>query len=94
MMFLFLIEYISSVLFSMSISMGAWVVYKTAGGVYYGARWLTGGIPKQITEHELAELHKEPVVVITEEEYLNLLSNKQQLKHIEDKLEKLEERIH
>jgi hypothetical protein len=93
-MFLLLIDYFTSVLFSMSISMGAWAVYKTAGGVYYGARWLTGGIPKQITEQELSELHKEPVIILTEEEYLNLLSNKQQLKHIEDKLEKLEERIH
>ena len=52
-----------------------------------------GGVPKQITEHELAELHKDPVVVLTEEEYLNLLHNRDQLKHIEDKLEKLEERI-
>jgi hypothetical protein len=93
MFFLLLIDYITSVLVSMSISMGAWVVYKTAGGVYYGGRWLMGGVPKQITEHELAELHKDPVVVLTEEEYLNLLHNRDQLKHIEDKLEKLEERI-
>jgi len=93
-MFILLIDYISSVLVSMSISMGAWAIYKTAGGVYYGARWLTGAVPKQITEQELLELHKEPVVILTEEEYLNLLSNKEQLKHIEDKLEKLEERIH
>ena len=93
MLFL-LIDYFTSVFVSMSISMGAWVVYKTAGGVYYGARWLIGGVPKVITEQELAELHKEPVVVLTEEEYFKLLSNKDQLKHIEDKLEKLEERIH
>jgi hypothetical protein len=93
-MFFLLIDYFTSVLVSMSISMGAWVVYKTAGGVYYGARWLAGGIPKQITEYELAELHKEPVVVLTEEEYLNLLSNRDHLKLIEDKLEKIEERIH
>jgi hypothetical protein len=55
---------------------------------------LSGSIPKQITEHELSELHKEPVIVLTEEEYLNLVNNREQLKHIEDKLEKLEERIH
>jgi hypothetical protein len=93
-MFFLLIDYFTSVLVSMSISMGAWVVYKTAGGVYYGARWLVGGIPKQITDYELAELHKEPVVVLTEEEYLKLLSNQDHLKLIEDKLEKIEERIH
>ena len=93
-MFFLLIDYFTSVLVSMSISMGAWVVYKTAGGVYYGARWLAGSIPKQITEYELSELHKEPVIVLTEEEYLKLLSNRDHLKIIEDKLEKIEERIH
>lgn len=82
-----------SVAISMSISMGAWVVYKTAGGVYYSAKWLIGGIPQKITEKELSELNKEPVILITEEEYLQLINNKNQLKLIEDKLEKIEGRI-
>ncbi len=93
-MFFLLIDYFMSVAISMSISMGAWVVYKTAGGVYYSAKWLIGGIPQKITEKELSELNKEPVILITEEEYLQLINNKNQLKLIEDKLEKIEERIH
>ncbi len=83
-----------SVAISMSISMGAWVVYKTAGGVYYSAKWLIGGIPQKITEKELLELNSEPVIIITEEEYFKLIHNKNQLKVIEEKLEKIEERIH
>jgi hypothetical protein len=74
--------------------MGAWVVYKTAGGVYYSAKWLIGGIPQKITEKELLELNSEPVIIITEEEYFKLIHNKNQLKVIEEKLEKIEERIH
>ena len=93
-MFFLLIDYIMSVAISMSISMGAWVVYKTAGGVYYSAKWLIGGIPQKITEKELLELNSEPVIIITEEEYLKLIHNKDQLKVIEEKLEKIEERIH
>ena len=83
-----------SVAISMSISMGAWVVYKTAGGVYYSAKWLIGGIPQKITEKELLELNSEPVIIITEEEYLKLIHNKDQLKVIEEKLEKIEQRIY
>ncbi len=83
-----------SVAISMSISMGAWVVYKTAGGVYYSAKWLIGGIPQKITEKELLELNSKPVIIITEEEYLKLIHNKEQLKVIEEKLEKIEDRIH
>ena len=93
-MFFLLIDYIMSVAISMSISMGAWIVYKTAGGVYYSAKWLIGGIPQKITEKELLELNREPVIIITEEEYLKLIHNKDQLKVIEEKLEKIEERIH
>lgn len=93
-MFFLLIDYIMSVAISMSISMGAWIVYKTAGGVYYSAKWLIGGIPQKITENELLELTREPVIIITEEEYLKLIHNKDQLKVIEEKLEKIEERIH
>jgi hypothetical protein len=93
-MFFLLIDYIMSVAISMSISMGAWVVYKTAGGVYYSAKWLIGGIPQKITEKELLELNSEPVIIITEEEYFKLIHNKNQLKVIEEKLEKIEERIH
>jgi hypothetical protein len=93
-MFFLLIDYIMSVAISMSISMGAWVVYKTAGGVYYSAKWLIGGIPQKITDKELLELNKEPVIIITEEEYLKLIHNKEQLRVIEEKLEKIEERIH
>lgn len=92
-MFFFIIDYFTSVFVSMSISMGVWMVYKTAGGVYYGARWITGGIPQKITEQELAELHSEPVVVLTEEEYRNLLANREHFKLIEQKLEKIEETI-
>lgn len=73
--------------------MGVWMVYKTAGGVYYGAKWLSGSAPKQITEVELAELHSEPVVVLTEQEYRSLLGNQEHLKLIEQKLEKIEENI-
>ena len=93
-MFFLLIDYIMSVAISMSISMGAWIVYKTAGGVYYSAKWLIGGIPQKITEKELLELNREPVIIITEEEYLKLIHNKEQLKVIEEKLEKIDERIH
>jgi hypothetical protein len=93
-MFFLLIDYIMSVAISMSISMGAWIVYKTAGGVYYSAKWLIGGIPQKISEKELLELNREPVIIITEEEYLKLIHNKEQLKVIEEKLEKIEERIH
>ena len=93
-MFFLLIDYIMSVAISMSISMGAWIVYKTAGGVYYSAKWLIGGIPQKISEKELLELTREPVIIITEEEYLKLIHNKEQLKVIEEKLEKIEERIH
>ena len=74
-MFFLLIDYIMSVAISMSISMGAWVVYKTAGGVYYSAKWLMGGIPQKITEKELLELNGEPVIIITEDEYLKLISH-------------------
>ena len=93
-MLLLLIDYIMSVAISMSISMGAWVVYKTAGGVYYSAKWLMGGIPQKITEKELLELNGEPVIIITEDEYLKLIHNKEQLKVIEQKLEKIEEHIY
>ena len=93
-MFFLLIDYIMSVAISMSISMGAWVVYNTAGGVYYSAKWLIGGIPQKITEKELLELNSEPVIIITEEEYLKLIHNKDQLKVIEEKLEKIEKRIY
>ena len=93
-MFFLLIDYIMSVAVSMSISMGAWIVYKTAGGVYYCTKWLIGGIPQKITEKELLELNREPVIIITEEEYLKLIHNKDQLKVIEEKLEKIEEHIH
>jgi hypothetical protein len=93
-MFVFVIEYFTRVFLSMSISMGVWMVYKTAGGVYYGAKWLSGAAaPQKITEIELAELHSEPVVVLTEQEYRSLLGNQEHLKLIEQKLEKIEENI-
>ncbi len=92
MLFL-LIDYIMSVAISMTVSMGAWAVYKTAGGVYYGTKWLIGTTPQKISEKELLELNIDPVIIISEEEYLKLIHNKEQLKLIEDKLQKIEEKI-
>lgn len=88
-MIFLLIDYIISV----AISMGVWIVYKSAGGIYYSTKWLIGNKAEQISEKEYLELNQESVILMTEEEYLKLINNKEQLRHIEDKLQKIEEKI-
>ena len=91
MYFIFFLDYLASLAVNISMSMGAWIVYKTAGGIYYSVKWLTGGIPKQITEKEMDGL--KPMVVITEEEYESLLANKTGLETIQKRLETIEHRL-
>jgi len=92
MLVFFLIEYISRVAASMSISFGTWLVYKSANGVYYSVKWLTGGTPQPITEEELKEIDK-PVIILTEEEYTALLENKKEYTEINKRLENLETKL-
>ena len=86
-----LIDYLTSLAISMSISLGSWMVYKSANGVYYSVKWLVGGTPKPITEKEMDDL--KPVVVLTEEEYNNLISNQKGLIEIKSRLENIEHRL-
>lgn len=91
MYFILVLDYLASLAVNISISMGAWVVYKTAGGVYYGVKWLTGGTPQPITEKEMEEL--KPMVVISQEEYESLLANKTGLETIQKRLDTIEHRL-
>ena len=86
-----LIDYLTSLAISMSISLGSWMVYKSANGVYYSVKWLVGGTAKPITEKEMDDL--KPVVVLTEEEYNNLISNQKGLIEIKSRLENIEHRL-
>jgi len=88
-MIFLLIDYIMS----LALSIGVWVVYKTAGGIYYSTKWLIGKKPEQISEKEYLELNKEAIILITEEEYLKLIDYKEQIRLIENKLQKIEDKI-
>ena len=90
MLFL-LIDYITSLAISLSISLGSWIVFKSASGVYYSVKWLTGGTPQPINEKEMDNL--KAVIVITEEEYQNLLNNQKGLADIQNRLSKIEHRL-
>lgn len=93
-MLIFFIDYITRVAASMSISFGTWLVYKSASGVYYSVKWLTGGTPQPITEAELKDIDQKPVVILTEEEYNSLIENKKEYSEIAKRLDMLETKLH
>ena len=90
MLFL-LIDYFTSLAISLSISLGSWIIYKSASGVYYSVRWLTGGTTKAITLKEMEDM--KPVVVLTQEEYEQLLDNQKGLMDIQNRLSKIENKL-
>jgi len=71
--------------------LGAWIIYKSANGVYYSAKWLVGGTAKPITEKEMEDL--KPVVVLSQEEYENLLNNHKNIHDIQSRLANIENKL-
>lgn len=88
-MVLFLLaDYATSLALSISLSIGKWVVYQSASGVYYFYRWMVPP-PAIANEKEMDELD-DTVVILTKKEYDDLLDNQNGIKEIQERLEQLE----
>lgn len=78
MVFLFLLDVVSSIFCKCVFKIGSWVVYQSYNGVYYlyngGGKKINNG--NMYIENKKNEVDLSPYVIITEEEYDNLKNEK------------------
>ncbi len=83
MVFLFILDVVSSILCKCVFKIGSWVVYQSYNGVYYlyksGGKIIINNENMHVVENKKNEVNLSPYFIITEEEY-DILKNEKKCK--------------